>query len=162
MALRIDDISINTVIGKGSEIKGNIKVNGVVRIDGDIDGNLETDGNVIIGENARIRGNINAKSIIVGGIILGNIFANESVKVLANSIVIGDIHRCYNELKELMFDLEQAGEYDKEKDKLVFLGDYIDRGKDSRLVVEFIRGLQKNNKRVIALMGNHEDMLIDY
>ena len=36
MALRIDDISINTVIGKGSEIKGNIKVNGVVRIDGDI------------------------------------------------------------------------------------------------------------------------------
>ena len=91
MALRIDDISINTVIGKGSEIKGNIKVNGVVRIDGDIDGNLETDGNVIIGENARIRGNINAKSIIVGGIILGNIFANESVRVLANSIVIGDI-----------------------------------------------------------------------
>lgn len=91
MALRIDDISINTVIGKGSEIKGNIKVNGVVRIDGDIDGNLETDGNVIIGENARIRGNINAKSIIVGGIILGNIFANDSVKVLANSIVIGDI-----------------------------------------------------------------------
>lgn len=91
MALRIDDISINTVIGKGSEIRGNIKVNGVVRIDGDIDGNLETDGNVIIGENARIRGNINAKSIIVGGIILGNIFANESVKVLANSIVIGDI-----------------------------------------------------------------------
>ena len=91
MALRIDDISINTVIGKGSEIKGYIKVNGVVRIDGDIDGNLETDGNVIIGENARIRGNINAKSIIVGGIILGNIFANESVKVLANSIVIGDI-----------------------------------------------------------------------
>ncbi len=91
MALRIDDISINTIIGKGSEIKGNIKVNGFVRIDGDIDGNLETDGNVIVGENARIRGNINAKSIIVGGIILGNIFANESVKVLANSIVIGDI-----------------------------------------------------------------------
>ena len=69
MALRIDDISINTVIGKGSEIKGNIKVNGVVRIDGDIDGNLETDGNVIIGENARIRGNINAKSIVIGDIL---------------------------------------------------------------------------------------------
>ena len=79
MALRIDDISINTIIGKGSEIKGNIKVNGFVRID------------VIVGENARIRGNINAKSIIVGGIILGNIIAIESVKVLENSIVIGDI-----------------------------------------------------------------------
>ena len=50
MALRIDDISINTIIGHGSAISGDIKVNGFVRIDGDIDGNLETDGNVIIGE----------------------------------------------------------------------------------------------------------------
>lgn len=91
MALRIDDISINTIIGNGSAIKGNIKVNGFVRVDGDIDGNLETDGNVIIGENARIRGNINAKSVIVGGIILGNIFADESIKVLTKSVVIGDV-----------------------------------------------------------------------
>ena len=73
MALRIDDISINTLIGNGSAISGDIKVNGFVRIDGDIDGNLETDGNVIVGENARIRGDVKAKSIIIGGIILGNV-----------------------------------------------------------------------------------------
>ena len=91
MALRVDDISINTIIGNGSAISGNIKVNGFVRVDGDIDGNLETDGNVIIGENARIRGNIKAKSIIVGGIIVGNIDAEESVKVLSEAAVIGDI-----------------------------------------------------------------------
>ena len=91
MALRIDDISINTIIGKGSEIKGNVKVNGFVRIDGDIDGNLETDGNVIIGENARLRGNLTAKSVIIGGIIKGNIHAAESVKVLSDAAVIGDI-----------------------------------------------------------------------
>lgn len=91
MALRIDDISINTVIGNGSAISGNIKVNGFVRVDGDIDGNLETDGNVIIGENARIRGNVNAKSIVIGGIILGNVTAIESVKLLNDSAVIGDI-----------------------------------------------------------------------
>lgn len=91
MALRFDDISINTIIGHGSAITGNLKINGFVRIDGDIDGNLQTDGNVIIGENARIRGNINAKSIIIGGIILGDVFANESVKLLSNSAVVGDI-----------------------------------------------------------------------
>jgi len=91
MALRIDDISINTIIGNGSAISGNVKVNGFVRVDGDIDGNLETDGNVIIGENARIRGNLKAKSVIVGGIIIGDIFANESVKLLTNSAVLGDI-----------------------------------------------------------------------
>ena len=91
MALRIDDISINTILGNGSAISGDIKVNGFVRIDGDIDGNLETDGNVIIGEHARIRGDVKAKSIIIGGIILGNIHALESAKVLSQAAVIGDI-----------------------------------------------------------------------
>ena len=91
MALRTDDISINTIIGKGSAISGNMKVNGFIRIDGDIDGSLETDGNVIVGENARIRGDLTAKSAIIGGIIKGNIKANESIKILADAAVIGDV-----------------------------------------------------------------------
>lgn len=78
------------------------------------------------------------------------------------TIAIGDVHGCYNELKELIATLEAEGEYKKGIDKLVFLGDYIDRGSDSRLVIEFIRNLQKENDNVIALMGNHEDMLLDY
>lgn len=78
------------------------------------------------------------------------------------TIVIGDIHGCYNELKELISTLETEGEYRKGIDKLVFLGDYIDRGSDSRLVIEFIRNLQKEYDNVVALMGNHEDMLLDY
>ena len=74
------------------------------------------------------------------------------------TIAISDIHGCYNELKRLLLDLE----YDKENDKLIFLGDYIDRGKDSRLVISLIRRLQENNKNVVALMGNHENMLLEY
>lgn len=91
MALRLDDISINSIIGNGSSIKGDFTVNGFVRVDGDIDGNLETDGNVIIGEHSRVRGNINAKSITVGGIVLGNLTVKDSVKLLTSSAVIGDI-----------------------------------------------------------------------
>ena len=91
MALRVDDISINTIIGKGSAISGNMKVNGFIRVDGDIDGSLETDGNVIVGENARIRGDLTAKSVIFGGIIKGNIKANESIKILSDAAVIGDV-----------------------------------------------------------------------
>lgn len=91
MALKLDDISINTIIGSGSAISGDIRVNGFVRVDGDIDGNLETDGNIIIGENARIRGNITGKAVTVGGIVLGHIFADESVKLLTDAAVMGDI-----------------------------------------------------------------------
>ena len=90
MALKIDDISINTIIGKGSSIKGDMHINGFVRLDGDIDGSLETDGNVIVGDNARIKGNVKAKSVIVGGIVVGNIIAQENVKLLSEAAVLGD------------------------------------------------------------------------
>ena len=91
MALRIDDISLNTIIGNGTAISGDIRVNGFVRIDGDIDGNLDTDGNVIVSDNARIRGNINANGIVVGGIVIGSINAEKSVKLLSEAVVVGDI-----------------------------------------------------------------------
>ena len=91
MALKIDDISINTIIGKGSSITGNLRINGFVRLDGDINGNLETDGNIIIGDGARIKGDVKAKAVIVGGIVVGNILAQESVKLLSNSAVLGDV-----------------------------------------------------------------------
>jgi|SRR5574344_1125833 cytoskeletal protein CcmA (bactofilin family) len=91
MASRIDDISINSLLGNGSAIVGNIKVNGFIRIDGDIDGNLETEGNIIISENARIRGNVNAKSAVIAGIIVGNIYVSDNVKLLPSSVVIGDV-----------------------------------------------------------------------
>ncbi|MCQ2248497.1 MAG: polymer-forming cytoskeletal protein [Treponema sp.] len=87
-----DSISINSILGTGSSIKGSISINGFARIDGDIDGNVDAAGNLIIGENARIRGNVTARSVtVIGGIILGNIVSPEFVKLLENSVVIGDI-----------------------------------------------------------------------
>lgn len=78
------------------------------------------------------------------------------------TIVIGDTHGCYNELVTMIEMLKEDGEYNKDTDKLVFLGDYIDRGENSRKVIEYVRSLQKDNDNVIALMGNHEDMLLNY
>ena len=95
-----DNISINSILGVGSSIKGDVKINGFARIDGDIDGNLEAAGNIIIGEHARIRGNVTGRSVtIIGGIILGNIVAPEFVRLLSTSAVIGDIQtkRLYSE-----------------------------------------------------------------
>lgn len=77
-------------------------------------------------------------------------------------IAISDIHGCYKELMTLIKLLESNGEYDKINDTLIFLGDYIDRGPDSSKVIKFVRQLQQENFDVIALMGNHEKMCIDY
>ena len=66
MAIVNDDISINSILGAESVVKGDIKIAGFARIDGDLDGNLETTGNLIVGKNARINGNVTAKSVTVG------------------------------------------------------------------------------------------------
>lgn len=77
-------------------------------------------------------------------------------------IVISDIHGCYKELKKLIGMLESSGEYVKNTDTLIFLGDYIDRGPDSKKVISFVRELQNESENVIPLMGNHEKMCVDY
>lgn len=89
--MAFDDISINTIIGSGSAVSGNLRINGAMMIDGDIDGNIEASGNIIIGEKAKIRGNISARSATVSGIVLGDITAPEGIKLQATSTVIGDI-----------------------------------------------------------------------
>lgn len=70
---------------------------------------------------------------------------------------IGDIHGCFDSLKELVENKIQL----QKDDKLILLGDYIDRGDKSKDVVDFIIDLLENGYDVIPLMGNHEALLID-
>src|SRR5574344_1405286 len=86
-----DDISINTMIGGGSAFSGDLRVSGGMMIDGDVDGNIEISGNIIVAERARVRGNITAKSAIISGIVIGDIRAPESIKLMSSSTVIGDV-----------------------------------------------------------------------
>lgn len=76
------------------------------------------------------------------------------------TFAIGDIHGCH---KALLQNLKQCSDYAKgQSHRLVFIGDYLDRGPDSRSVIETIRGLeQRGPDSVICLMGNHEEMLLD-
>jgi serine/threonine protein phosphatase 1 len=70
---------------------------------------------------------------------------------------IGDIHGCFDSLKELVENKIQL----QKDDKLILLGDYIDRGDKSKEVVDFIIELSENGYDIIPLMGNHEAMLLD-
>lgn len=70
---------------------------------------------------------------------------------------IGDIHGCFDSLKELIegkIRLTPA-------DRLVLLGDYIDRGPKSKEVIDYLVELQANGFEIIPLSGNHEQMLLD-
>ncbi len=69
---------------------------------------------------------------------------------------IGDIHGCSKTLKHLVTEKIKL----KKSDKLYCIGDYIDRGSDSKGVVDFILQLRKKNYQVHTLRGNHEEMLL--
>ena len=76
---------------------------------------------------------------------------------MKKSWVIPDIHGCANTLKALIEEQIKPTRYDE----LYFLGDYIDRGPDSKGVIDYIRHLQKDEYSVIPLRGNHEDFLVE-
>lgn len=91
MAFLNDDISINTILGENSFFKNELKVNGNVRIYGDVDGSIDATGKVFIGEKARIRGDINASSAEIFGIVLGDVNAPKGVKIMSSAAVVGDV-----------------------------------------------------------------------
>ncbi|MBQ8028274.1 MAG: metallophosphoesterase [Clostridia bacterium] len=76
------------------------------------------------------------------------------------TVAIGDIHGCYDELAALIETVKEKEELTKENCRWVFLGDYIDRGDDSRRVIALIRKMQKEENNVVALMGNHEEQFL--
>lgn len=74
------------------------------------------------------------------------------------TIIIGDIHGCFDEFNELLDKIS----FDQEKDKLILLGDLIDRGPFSFNVVEKVMNLKNEmGDRCVVIRGNHEQMLLD-
>src|SRR5208282_2645180 len=76
--------------------------------------------------------------------------------MLKRQIAIGDIHGCFDLLKTL---IEKIIKFTPDEDMLIFTGDYIDRGKMSKEVVQYLSALKENfPDNIILLKGNHEDM----
>ena len=71
--------------------------------------------------------------------------------------VIGDIHGSSELLAELLEKITPLAK----NDSVIFIGDYIDRGPDSKGVIDIVLKLRAEHHRVITLMGNHELMLLN-
>jgi serine/threonine protein phosphatase 1 len=72
-------------------------------------------------------------------------------------IVIGDIHGCYKTFNKLIFCILEISK----EDNIYLLGDYIDRGPNSKEVIDLILTLQEEGYHFYPIMGNHEKLLID-
>jgi serine/threonine protein phosphatase 1 len=77
---------------------------------------------------------------------------------MERTFAVGDIHGCLDKLISLMGIID----IDPKKDTLLFIGDYIDRGTQSKEVVDYLINLARRHSSVIFLKGNHERMLERY
>jgi cytoskeletal protein CcmA (bactofilin family) len=81
---------IESFVGAGTEIEGNIRTNEVVRIDGRIKGEVNAES-VVIGQNGVVLGDISANKVTVAGKVKGNISAAATLELLPSGHVIGDL-----------------------------------------------------------------------
>jgi cytoskeletal protein CcmA (bactofilin family) len=85
------DSLTKNILSKDVEIKGSIKFTNELIIDGKIEGEIISDGNLTVGENADIRGEIKTKSVTVLGKIHGNITVVERCELKARAQLVGDL-----------------------------------------------------------------------
>lgn len=83
-------IGFETVLGASSVVEGKLKSDGNIRLDGIFTGTLEITGNVLVGENAKIDADIDAKNVSIAGAVRGNVTGNK-VQLLRSARVWGDI-----------------------------------------------------------------------
>jgi cytoskeletal protein CcmA (bactofilin family) len=88
---QVEDNIVNSIIGEGSEFKGEFNINGLLRIDGKFKGTIETDGKVLIGRTGEAITDIKARVVVIGGLVKGNIFASERVIMLSTGNITGNI-----------------------------------------------------------------------
>ena len=79
-----------------------------------------------------------------------------------NIFAIGDIHGCLNELTSLHKNILTHKKFDVKNNLLIYLGDYIDRGKNSKEVINQILKLKNNKIKTVNLIGNHDEFMIDF
>jgi cytoskeletal protein CcmA (bactofilin family) len=85
-----DNNTIN-LISTGTDITGDIKSNGDIRIDGTLKGNLNTKGKVVIGPTGKVSGEVICKNSEVSGVVEGKIIVGQLLNLKASSKILGDI-----------------------------------------------------------------------
>jgi len=80
-----------TLLAKGVELKGEIRVEGTVRIDGSLEGDIQTKGQVIVGEDGLVQGTITAGTIISSGRIKATVKAIERIHLHKTATLVGDV-----------------------------------------------------------------------
>ncbi len=82
---------LNSIIGVDTVFTGTLRTKETTRIDGKIEGDVFSEGTLVIGQTGQITGNVKSVNIIVAGEIKGDISVTEKVEVVSTGRIFGDI-----------------------------------------------------------------------
>ena len=86
---------LDSLIGAGTVVRGDIEFTGGLRIDGHVHGNVTTAngeaGTLVVSEHARVDGEVTVSHIVVNGTVHGPLTANDYIELQAKARVIGDV-----------------------------------------------------------------------
>lgn len=83
--------TIDTLIGANTIISGNIETKGSLKIEGKVQGNIAATGDISLGKNALVLGDVYAKNVEVNGVIEGNIYADGLLRISSSAKLFGDV-----------------------------------------------------------------------
>jgi cytoskeletal protein CcmA (bactofilin family) len=83
--------ALQASLGRGSRVEGKLRFDGSVRIDGQVDGEIEAQDTVIVGESAVINAQVTAGTIVVKGKVNGDVVAHKRVELQAPGKLVGNI-----------------------------------------------------------------------
>lgn len=82
---------VETIIGSGTTLQGNIIASGTIRVDGRVNGEIQTESDVVVGETGHVHGIVKGRNITVAGLLDGNASAEGILHIVATGRVNGDI-----------------------------------------------------------------------
>jgi cytoskeletal protein CcmA (bactofilin family) len=82
---------IENILGRSCLIRGDLSADGAFRIDGTIEGSVESRAAIVVGESGVVRGDVRGSDVVVAGQILGNVVCSGHLEILAKGKVEGDI-----------------------------------------------------------------------
>jgi cytoskeletal protein CcmA (bactofilin family) len=96
---------IDSLIGAGTRIEGNIKFSGGLRIDGEVRGNVEasegaTSSTVVLSEQARIEGAVHVAHLITNGAVVGPVRVTESLEMQSRARIVGEVEYAMIEMHQ--------------------------------------------------------------
>jgi cytoskeletal protein CcmA (bactofilin family) len=82
---------VNTIIGEGTTLKGDVQVEGSIQVDGEFEGSIDATDTLVVGENGKVDGDATVANAVIGGRMYGNVFASGKIELQRGSQLLGDI-----------------------------------------------------------------------